>query len=90
MRYRKIIKVDNIEGWLDSIFIFIQLQPIVNYFTQVVIIKIINKHGKAFFYMLLHDMLNNKPTLTCTRTSNHQQSSEWIDDIYPAFSNPVF
>ena len=70
MRYRKVIKIDNIEGRFNGIFIFIQLQPVINYLTQVVIFKIIHKHGKAFFNMLFDYMLNNKPTLTGTWAAN--------------------
>ena len=85
-------------GWMRSIHryssdllvVFILLQPVVNNLTQVVIFKIIHKHGKAFFNMLFNYMLNNKPAFTGAGAANNQQATKRVDDIYPAFSNPVF
>ena len=90
MGNRKVIKIDHIERWLHLVVVFVLLQPVVNNVAQIIILKIIHKHGKAFFYVLFDDMLNNKPTLTGTGAANYQQAPKRVDDIYPAFSNLAF
>jgi hypothetical protein len=40
--------------------------------------------------ILLNNVLNYKPTLTCTWTANHHQRSERVNNIDPAFFGFAF
>ena len=62
----EVIKIDHIESRRFGVLIPVLQELVIGNLCQVIELKIIYKHGKAFFNMLLDDMLNNKPTLTGT------------------------